>query len=87
MPFIHFDPLDDGSRISLVQLLIENGVSMNKFLTVPRLEELYNCRGGRPNTFKYLIKDVKKKSNTKVYELRQTFSHPFVRVHIAYLSI
>lgn len=39
---------------------------MTKFLTLSRLEELYNCRGGHPNTFKYLIKDVKKKSNMKV---------------------
>lgn len=29
-------------RVSFVKLLIENGVSMHKFLTIPRLEELYN---------------------------------------------
>lgn len=29
-------------RIDFVKLLIENGVSMRKFLSIPRLEELYN---------------------------------------------
>lgn len=29
-------------RVAFVKLLIENGVSMHKFLTIPRLEELYN---------------------------------------------
>lgn len=29
-------------RVTFVKLLIENGVSMHKFLTIPRLEELYN---------------------------------------------
>lgn len=29
-------------RVGFVKLLIENGVSMHKFLTILRLEELYN---------------------------------------------
>ena len=29
-------------RVDFVKLLLENGVSMQKFLTIPRLEELYN---------------------------------------------
>lgn len=29
-------------RIDFVKLLLENGVSMRKFLSIPRLEELYN---------------------------------------------
>lgn len=29
-------------RVDFVKLLIENGVSMQRFLTIPRLEELYN---------------------------------------------
>ncbi|XP_009992861.1 PREDICTED: transient receptor potential cation channel subfamily M member 7 [Chaetura pelagica] len=33
-------------RVAFVKLLIENGVSMHKFLTIPRLEELYNTGGG-----------------------------------------
>ena len=38
-------------RVDFVKLLIENGVNMQHFLTIPRLEELYNtvsdCEGGR----------------------------------------
>lgn len=29
-------------RVSFVKLLIENGMSMNRFLTISRLEQLYN---------------------------------------------
>jgi hypothetical protein len=29
-------------RVGFVKLLIDNGMSMNRFLTVSRLEELYN---------------------------------------------
>lgn len=29
-------------RVDFVKLLIENGVSMHRFLTISRLEELYN---------------------------------------------
>lgn len=29
-------------RVDFVKLLIENGVNMQRFLTIPRLEELYN---------------------------------------------
>lgn len=29
-------------RVDFVKLLIENGVNMQHFLTIPRLEELYN---------------------------------------------
>lgn len=29
-------------RVDFVKLLIENGVSMHRFLTINRLEELYN---------------------------------------------
>jgi hypothetical protein len=29
-------------RVDFVRLLLENGVSMQKFLTIERLEELYN---------------------------------------------
>ncbi|KAG5335546.1 TRPCG protein, partial [Acromyrmex charruanus] len=32
-------------RIDFVKLLLENGVSMRKFLSIPRLEELYNTVG------------------------------------------
>ncbi|OCT87006.1 hypothetical protein XELAEV_18020697mg [Xenopus laevis] len=47
-------------RVDFVKLLIENGVNMQHFLTIPRLEELYNTRLGPPNTLHFLVRDVKK---------------------------
>uniref|UniRef100_A0A674KBK9 Transient receptor potential cation channel subfamily M member 3 n=1 Tax=Terrapene triunguis TaxID=2587831 RepID=A0A674KBK9_9SAUR len=47
-------------RVDFVKLLIENGVNMQRFLTIPRLEELYNTRLGPPNTLHLLVRDVKK---------------------------
>ncbi|KAJ8778289.1 hypothetical protein J1605_013788 [Eschrichtius robustus] len=41
-------------RVDFVKLLIENGVNMQHFLTIPRLEELYNTRLGPPNTLHLL---------------------------------
>ena len=32
----------DNDRVDFVRLLLEQGVNMNKFLNVPRLESLYN---------------------------------------------
>jgi hypothetical protein len=32
----------EHDRIDFVKLLLENGVHMRKFLSIPRLEELYN---------------------------------------------
>ena len=40
----------EHDRIDFVKLLLENGVSMRKFLTIPRLEELYNTKYGPANT-------------------------------------
>uniref|UniRef100_A0A8C6N8L4 Transient receptor potential cation channel subfamily M member 3 n=1 Tax=Melopsittacus undulatus TaxID=13146 RepID=A0A8C6N8L4_MELUD len=51
-------------RVDFVKLLIENGVNMQHFLTIPRLEELYNTRLGPPNTLHLLVRDVKKVSLT-----------------------
>ncbi|XP_054858600.1 transient receptor potential cation channel subfamily M member 1 [Eublepharis macularius] len=48
-------------RVDFVKLLIENGVNMQRFLTIPRLEELYNTRLGPPNTLHLLVRDVKKR--------------------------
>uniref|UniRef100_A0ABM5EXS9 Transient receptor potential cation channel subfamily M member 1 isoform X5 n=1 Tax=Pogona vitticeps TaxID=103695 RepID=A0ABM5EXS9_9SAUR len=50
-------------RVDFVKLLIENGVSMQRFLTIPRLEELYNTRLGPPNTLHLLVRDVKKRQS------------------------
>eukprot|EP00062_Callorhinchus_milii_P002618 gi/632938956/ref/XP_007907048.1/ PREDICTED: transient receptor potential cation channel subfamily M member 1 isoform X2 [Callorhinchus milii] len=47
-------------RMDFVKLLIENGVNIHNFLTIPRLEELYNTKLGPPNTLHYLVRDVKK---------------------------
>ncbi|XP_074863155.1 transient receptor potential cation channel subfamily M member 7 isoform X2 [Carettochelys insculpta] len=47
-------------RVAFVKLLIEHGVSMHKFLTIPRLEELYNTKQGPTNpTLLHLLRDVK----------------------------
>ena len=46
-------------RTEFVRLLLEHGVCMQDFLTIPRLEELYNSRLGPPNVLKYILKDVK----------------------------
>ncbi|XP_072551935.1 transient receptor potential cation channel subfamily M member 7 [Salminus brasiliensis] len=47
-------------RVDFVKLLIENGVSMHRFLTISRLEELYNTKQlpTNPNLFQ-LVRDVK----------------------------
>ncbi|XP_077174505.1 transient receptor potential cation channel subfamily M member 1 isoform X3 [Paroedura picta] len=50
-------------RVDFVKLLIENGVNMQRFLTIPRLEELYNTRLGPPNTLHLLVRDVKKRQS------------------------
>lgn len=48
-----------NNRVDFVKLLLENGVQMNKFLTIPRLEELYNSRQGPANTLRYIVRDVR----------------------------
>ncbi|KAI8420340.1 hypothetical protein MSG28_008865 [Choristoneura fumiferana] len=49
----------EHDRIDFVKLLLENGVSMRKFLTIPRLEELYNTKSGPGNTLQYILRDVR----------------------------
>ncbi|KAL1129661.1 hypothetical protein AAG570_012606 [Ranatra chinensis] len=49
----------EHDRIDFVKLLLENGVSMRKFLTIPRLEELYNTKQGPSNTLGYILRDVR----------------------------
>ncbi|XP_055010390.1 transient receptor potential cation channel subfamily M member 7 isoform X1 [Boleophthalmus pectinirostris] len=47
-------------RVEFVKLLIENGVSMHRFLTISRLEELYNTKQHPNNpTLLHLVRDVK----------------------------
>uniref|UniRef100_A0A0N5AU54 LSDAT_euk domain-containing protein n=1 Tax=Syphacia muris TaxID=451379 RepID=A0A0N5AU54_9BILA len=49
-----------NDRVDFVRLLLENGVSMKKFLTITMLEELYNTDKGPPNTLYYIVRDVVK---------------------------
>ncbi|XP_041030882.1 transient receptor potential cation channel subfamily M member 7 isoform X1 [Carcharodon carcharias] len=57
-------------RVEFVKLLIENGVSMHKFLTIPRLEELYNTKQGPTNpTLLHLVRDVKQGNLPSDYKI------------------
>lgn len=49
----------EHDRIDFVKLLLENGVHMKKFLSIPRLEELYNTKQGPSNTLGYILRDVR----------------------------
>lgn len=52
-------------RVDFVKILLENGVSMQNFLTISHLEELYNSKLGPRNILRYLIRDVKKNVGRK----------------------
>ncbi|TWW67542.1 Transient receptor potential cation channel subfamily M member 1 [Takifugu flavidus] len=56
-------------RVDFVKLLIENGVNMNHFLTIPRLEELYNTKLGPVNTLHIVVRDVKKGNLPPDYQI------------------
>ena len=47
-----------SDRVDFVQLLIENGVSMQKWLTIPRLEDLYNISSNPPISIKLLLAET-----------------------------
>ncbi|CAL4164580.1 unnamed protein product, partial [Meganyctiphanes norvegica] len=47
-----------NDRIEFVKLLLEQGVTMNKFLTIQRLEDLYNSKQGPANTLRYIVRDI-----------------------------
>ncbi|XP_017773710.1 PREDICTED: transient receptor potential cation channel trpm isoform X3 [Nicrophorus vespilloides] len=49
----------EHDRIDFVKLLLEKGVGMKEFLTIPRLEMLYNTKQGPSNTLWYILKDLK----------------------------
>ncbi|KAM9711987.1 transient receptor potential cation channel subfamily M member 1 isoform 5-T6 [Dama dama] len=59
-------------RVDFVKLLIENGVNMQHFLTIPRLEELYNTDDEPP------AKGKKKKKKKKEEELDIDVDDPAV---------
>uniref|UniRef100_A0AAQ4PQL4 non-specific serine/threonine protein kinase n=1 Tax=Gasterosteus aculeatus aculeatus TaxID=481459 RepID=A0AAQ4PQL4_GASAC len=55
-------------RVSFVKLLIDNGMTMSRFLTVDRLEELYNT--GQTDSFlRHLVEDAKQTSLPIGYRL------------------
>ncbi|XP_023715703.1 transient receptor potential cation channel trpm isoform X3 [Cryptotermes secundus] len=45
-------------RVDFVKLLLKNGVSMQKFLSVPRLEELYNTKQGPFKKLGYISRQI-----------------------------
>uniref|UniRef100_A0A4W4HKJ4 non-specific serine/threonine protein kinase n=1 Tax=Electrophorus electricus TaxID=8005 RepID=A0A4W4HKJ4_ELEEL len=53
-------------RVGFVKLLIENGITLKHFLTVSRLEELYNTQQGSPDNFLYHIIEEAKKCRLSV---------------------
>ncbi|CAI4229446.1 unnamed protein product [Auanema sp. JU1783] len=56
-------------RTDFVQLLLENGVSMHRFLTYGRLEMLYNTEHGPNHTLKNLLGIGSKKHQLKLTEV------------------
>uniref|UniRef100_A0A8C5FPU5 Transient receptor potential cation channel, subfamily M, member 1b n=1 Tax=Gadus morhua TaxID=8049 RepID=A0A8C5FPU5_GADMO len=58
--FVYGHNLPWLSVVDFVKLLLENGVNIHHFLTIPRLEELYNTKLGPANTLHVVVRDVKK---------------------------
>ncbi|XP_051876603.1 transient receptor potential cation channel subfamily M member 6-like [Pristis pectinata] len=57
-------------RVDFVKLLIENGVSMHHFLTISRLEELYNMKQGPTNLLlHHLVRDMKQSNLPPGYKV------------------
>uniref|UniRef100_A0A3P9LRN6 non-specific serine/threonine protein kinase n=1 Tax=Oryzias latipes TaxID=8090 RepID=A0A3P9LRN6_ORYLA len=57
-------------RVSFVKMLIDNGMTMSHFLTVERLEELYNTPLGQTQRFlQHLVEDAKQTSLPAGYRL------------------
>uniref|UniRef100_A0A3B4GLA4 non-specific serine/threonine protein kinase n=1 Tax=Pundamilia nyererei TaxID=303518 RepID=A0A3B4GLA4_9CICH len=57
-------------RVSFVKMLIDNGMTMSRFLTVDRLEELYNMAQGPTARFlHHLVEDAKQTSLPAGYRL------------------
>uniref|UniRef100_A0A1I7TXD6 LSDAT_euk domain-containing protein n=2 Tax=Caenorhabditis tropicalis TaxID=1561998 RepID=A0A1I7TXD6_9PELO len=45
-------------RVDFVHVLLEQGVDMTKFLTISKLEKLYNTNKGPQNTLYYIMADI-----------------------------
>ncbi|KFV48457.1 Transient receptor potential cation channel subfamily M member 6, partial [Tyto alba] len=57
-------------RVDFVKLLIEHGVNMHRFLTISRLEELYNTKQGPSNLLlHHLVRDVKQNTISLDYKI------------------
>ncbi|CAH2294154.1 transient receptor potential cation channel subfamily M member 6 [Pelobates cultripes] len=57
-------------RVDFVKLLIEYGVNMHRFLTISRLEELYNTKQGPTNLLlHHLVRDVKQSNLSPDYKM------------------
>ncbi|KAK2513877.1 hypothetical protein Q9233_015270 [Columba guinea] len=57
-------------RVDFVKLLIEHGVNMHCFLTISRLEELYNTKQGPSNLLlHHLVQDVKQNTLSLDYKI------------------
>ncbi|XP_075061136.1 transient receptor potential cation channel subfamily M member 6 [Mixophyes fleayi] len=57
-------------RVDFVKLFIEYGVNMHRFLTITRLEELYNTKQGPTNVLlHHLVGDVKKSNLAPDYKI------------------
>lgn len=53
-------------RVSFVKLLIDNGMTMSRFLTVDRLEELYNTPQGQTHRFLHLLIEEAKQTSLPI---------------------
>ncbi|KAJ7335551.1 hypothetical protein JRQ81_013492 [Phrynocephalus forsythii] len=57
-------------RVEFVKLLIEHGVNLHRFLTISRLEELYNIKQGHTNLLlRHLVCDVKQSTLPVEYKI------------------
>lgn len=57
-------------RVNFVKLLIENGMTMSHFLTISRLEQLYNIQTGSSHHFlRHVIADAKQTRLPAVYRI------------------
>ncbi|NXF39770.1 TRPM6 protein, partial [Nyctibius bracteatus] len=57
-------------RVDFVKLLIEHGVNMHRFLTISRLEELYNTKQGPSSLLlHHLVRDVKQNTLSLDYKI------------------
>uniref|UniRef100_A0A8C5A965 Transient receptor potential cation channel, subfamily M, member 1b n=1 Tax=Gadus morhua TaxID=8049 RepID=A0A8C5A965_GADMO len=67
--FVYGHNLPWLSVLDFVKLLLENGVNIHHFLTIPRLEELYNTKLGPANTLHVVVRDVKKGNLPPDYQI------------------